>query len=209
MLYKRKWFDGLEDEFAHLDEFELKRYCFGGDGGGSNGSSARTNTKTDDKTEVLQNVQSVASQSLDNKETERLRNEIMAASSGAPVGPAPQIVPGIGLAEYAVAPPSYSTGQTRPSIAQTASLSVAPSAPPAAGILSLPTAPVQTTDVMSAARNLGVPVVGNMVGAVQNAPVGAIPGTNTMGYVRPVAGGIAGIGTNLRGDLGIGYGVKF
>ena len=207
MRYKRKWFDGLEDEFAHLDEFELKRYCFGGDGGGSSGSSG--NNRREDKKEILQNVQNVASQSLDNKETERLRNEIMAASSGAPVGPAPQIVPGIGLAEYAVAPPSYSAGQTRPSIAQTASLSVAPSAPPAAGILSLPTAPVQTTDVMSAARNLGVPVVGNMVGAVQNAPVGAIPGTNTMGYVRPVAGGIAGIGTNLRGDLGIGYGVKF
>ena len=207
MLYKRKWFDGLEDDFAHLDEFELKRYCFGGDGGGSSGSSG--NNRREDKKEILQNVQNVASQSLDNKETERLRNEIMAASSGAPVGPAPQIVPGIGLAEYAVAPPSYSAGQTRPSIAQTASLSVAPSAPPAAGILSLPTAPVQTTDVMSAARNLGVPVVGNMVGAVQNAPVGAIPGTNTMGYVRPVAGGIAGIGTNLRGDLGIGYGVKF
>jgi len=205
--YKRKWFDGLEDDFAHLDEFELKRYCFGGDGGGSSGSSG--NNRREDKKEILQNVQNVASQSLDNKETERLRNEIMAASSGAPVGPAPQIVPGIGLAEYAVAPPSYSAGQTRPSIAQTASLSVAPSAPPAAGILSLPTAPVQTTDVMSAARNLGVPVVGNMVGAVQNAPVGAIPGTNTMGYVRPVAGGIAGIGTNLRGDLGIGYGVKF
>jgi len=205
--YKRKWFDGLEDDFAHLDEFELKRYCFGGDGGGSSGSSG--NNRREDKKEILQNVQNVASQSLDNKETERLRNEIMAASSGAPVGPAPQIVPGIGLAEYAVAPPSYSAGQTRPSIAQTASLSVAPSAPPAAGILSLPTAPVQTTDVMSAARNLGVPVVGNMVGAVQNAPVGAIPGTNTVGYVRPVAGGIAGIGTNLRGDLGIGYGVKF
>ena len=207
MLYKRKWFDGLEDEFAHLDEFELKRYCFGGDGGGSNGSSARTNTKTDDRQEVLQNVQSVASQSLANKETERLRNEIMAASSGAPIRPSAQTVPGIGLAEYAVAPPSYSAGQTRPSIAQTASLSVAPSAP--AGILSLPTAPTQTMDVMSAARNLGVPVVGNMVSAAQNAPVGAIPGTNTMGYVRPVAGGIAGIGTNLRGDLGIGYGVKF
>ena len=204
MQYKRKWFDGLEDDFAHLDEFELKRYCFGGDGGGSSGSSG--NNRREDKKEILQNVQNVASQSLDNKETERLRNEIMAASSGAPVGPAPQIVPGIGLSGAAVTPPSYSTGQTRPSIAQTASLNVAP---PAAGILSLPTAPVQTTDVMSAARNLGVPVVGNMVGAVQNAPVGAIPGTNTMGYVRPVAGGIAGIGTNLRGDLGIGYGVKF
>jgi len=207
VLYKRKWFDGLEDEFAHLDEFELKRYCFGGDGGGSSGSSG--NNRREDKKEILQNVQSVASQSLDNKETERLRNEIMAASSGAPVGPAHQIVPGIGLSGAAVTPPSYSAGQTRPSIAQTASLSVAPSAPPAAGILSLPMAPTQTTDVMSAARNLGVPVVGNMVGAVQNAPVGAIPGTNTMGYVRPVAGGIAGIGTNLRGDLGIGYGVKF
>lgn len=208
MLYKRKWFDGLEDEFAHLDEFELKRYCFGGDGGGSNGSSARTkrDTKIDDRQEILRNVQSVASQSLANKETERLRNEIMAASSGAPIRPSAQTVSGIGLAEYAVAPPSYSAGQTRPSIAQTASLSVAPSAP--AGILSLPTAPTQTMDVMSAARDLGGPVR-NMVGAVQNAPVGAIPGTNTMGYVRPVGDGIAGIGTNLRGDLGIGYGVKF
>ncbi len=34
MFNKRRWSDGLHDDFDHLEEVEAKFYCFGGDGGG-------------------------------------------------------------------------------------------------------------------------------------------------------------------------------
>ena len=37
MLYKKRWSDGLNQDFDHLNEFEAKFYCFGGDGGGDSG----------------------------------------------------------------------------------------------------------------------------------------------------------------------------
>ena len=37
MLYKKRWSDGLHDDFEHLDEFEFKHGCFGGDGGRNGG----------------------------------------------------------------------------------------------------------------------------------------------------------------------------
>ena len=40
MLYKKRWSDGLHNDFDHLDEFEAKFYCFGGDGGGSSGGGS-------------------------------------------------------------------------------------------------------------------------------------------------------------------------
>ena len=33
MLYKKRWSDGLNQDFDHLNDFEAKFYCFGGDGG--------------------------------------------------------------------------------------------------------------------------------------------------------------------------------
>ena len=42
MFNKRRWSDGLHDDFDHLDEFEAKFYCFGGDGGGSSGGGSKT-----------------------------------------------------------------------------------------------------------------------------------------------------------------------
>jgi hypothetical protein len=38
---------------------------------------------------------------------------------------------------------------------------------------------------------------------------GSVPGTNTVGYNTQVGPGALGIGTNLSGDIGIGYGMKF
>ena len=40
MLYKKRWSDGLHDDFDHLDEFEHRFYCFGGDGGGNSGGGS-------------------------------------------------------------------------------------------------------------------------------------------------------------------------
>ena len=39
MLYKKRWSDGLNQDFEHLNEFEQKFYCFGGDGGENSGPS--------------------------------------------------------------------------------------------------------------------------------------------------------------------------
>lgn len=44
MFNKRRWSDGLHDDFDHLNEFEAKFYCFGGDGGGNSGGSSNSNS---------------------------------------------------------------------------------------------------------------------------------------------------------------------
>jgi hypothetical protein len=36
-VFKKRWSDGLQDDFDHLNEFEFKLGCFGGDGGSSGG----------------------------------------------------------------------------------------------------------------------------------------------------------------------------
>ena len=40
MLCKKRWSDGLNQDFDYLNEFEAKFYCFGGDGGGGGGASS-------------------------------------------------------------------------------------------------------------------------------------------------------------------------
>ena len=48
MRFKKPWSDGLNHDFDHLDEFEAKFYCFGGDGGGGGGggsSNSSSNTQ--------------------------------------------------------------------------------------------------------------------------------------------------------------------
>ena len=40
MLYKKRWSDGLSQDFDYLNEFEAKVYCFGGDGGGNGGGAS-------------------------------------------------------------------------------------------------------------------------------------------------------------------------
>ena len=41
MLYKKRWSDGLHDDFEHLDEFQFKFGLFGGDGGGGGGGTSK------------------------------------------------------------------------------------------------------------------------------------------------------------------------
>ncbi len=39
-MFKKRWSDGLQDDFDHLNEFEFKLGCFGGDGGSSGGGGS-------------------------------------------------------------------------------------------------------------------------------------------------------------------------
>jgi len=39
-VFKKRWSDGLQDDFDHLNEFEFKLGCFGGDGGSSGGGGS-------------------------------------------------------------------------------------------------------------------------------------------------------------------------
>ena len=58
MLCKKRWSDGLNQDFDYLNEFEAKFYCFGGDGGGGGGASSEPQGvkfrggKISDKTKV-------------------------------------------------------------------------------------------------------------------------------------------------------------
>lgn len=38
-MFKKRWFDGLQDIYEGKDEFEIKFGCFGGDGGGGGGKA--------------------------------------------------------------------------------------------------------------------------------------------------------------------------
>lgn len=49
MLYKKRWSDGLNQDFDHLNEFEAKFYCFGGDGGGDSGGGGKSPSKQNKK----------------------------------------------------------------------------------------------------------------------------------------------------------------
>ena len=39
-MYKKRWYDGLQDIYEGKNEFEIKFGCFGGDGGGGGSSTA-------------------------------------------------------------------------------------------------------------------------------------------------------------------------
>lgn len=56
MLCKKRWSDGLNQDFDYLNEFEAKFYCFGGDGGGGASSEPTGTTfrggKISEKTKV-------------------------------------------------------------------------------------------------------------------------------------------------------------
>lgn len=50
-VFKKRWFDGLQDIYEGKDEFEIKFGCFGGDGGPAGGD---TTTTTNAKGEEMQ-----------------------------------------------------------------------------------------------------------------------------------------------------------
>ena len=46
MFKKKLWSDAPFPDFEHLDEFEVKFYCFGGDGGGNSGGGSNSNSNS-------------------------------------------------------------------------------------------------------------------------------------------------------------------
>lgn len=52
MLYKKRWSDGLNQDFDCWNEFEAKLYCFAGDGGPSGGGSKTPDTKAQQDTKA-------------------------------------------------------------------------------------------------------------------------------------------------------------
>ena len=63
-MYKKRWYDGLNDIYEGKDEFEIKFGCFGGDGGGSSsGPTSTPDAKTSSPTTGFRGEQSAASPS--------------------------------------------------------------------------------------------------------------------------------------------------
>lgn len=56
MLFKKRWSDGLTQDFGQVDEFEAKFYCFGGDGGGNGGGggSSKPSAEAENKLATAQ-----------------------------------------------------------------------------------------------------------------------------------------------------------
>lgn len=46
-MFKKRWFDGLQDIYAGRNEFEIKFGCFGGDGGSSGGNTSNSKGEHD------------------------------------------------------------------------------------------------------------------------------------------------------------------
>jgi hypothetical protein len=119
------------------------------------------------------------------------------------VGPQAPVA-GISLADMAptaMAPgPQTAAPGPSPSAAQTASFGPSFSMPSLA-------------DISMAAPSISAPStptsVGQAIANAQNLGFGSVPGTDTFGYNTQVGPGTLGIGTNLSGDIGIGYGMKF
>lgn len=219
MLYKKlPWSDGFTNIFENVDDLEAKFYCFGGDGGSGSGSS---NQQTDEAPEMSaynetgrtpdqqmsqaqaeSSMMSALSQANQNNQTDNAVNAFNTfVNSGYQADDAPSnIGSGYGyssISNTALAPSPQAP--TSPSPTNTVGFAIGPttSVDTDNGIGSLGlsmNAPTTTEGVMSQATNIGF---------------GSIPGTNTVGFNAPVGPGTIGIGTNLSGDIGLGYSLKF
>ena len=214
MLYKKRWSDGLHDDFEHLNEFELKFGLFGGDGGSSGGGSTTSNTynPSDQEPERGRPTSPAPEMSAISAEKQGVAQGIQDAVGSAvfdsgffDVGPQAPVA-GISLADIApnaMAPgPQTTAPGPSPSAAQTASFGPSFSMPSLA-------------DISMAAPSISAPPtsaptsVGQAIANAQNLGFGSVPGTDTFGYNTQVGPGTLGIGTNLSGDLGLGYSMKF
>ena len=209
MLYKKRWSDGLHDDFEHLNEFELKFGLFGGDGGGSSGGGStkpgydpsaqeptrgRPTSPAPEMSTISAEKQDVA------KGIQDAVGSAVFDSGFYDVGPQAPVA-GISLADIAptaMAPgPQTTAPGPSPSAAQTASFG------PSLADISM-AAPSISAPSMSAPTS-----VGQAIANAQNLGFGSVPGTDTFGYNTQVGPGTLGIGTNLSGDIGLGYSMKF
>lgn len=200
MLYKKRWSDGLHDDFEHLNEFELKFGLFGGDGGGSSGGGSSSNDNSSYNESGRPSPAAPAAQSFGPQDSISAGPQANFGSVDTSSGFAP------GLANMAPAAmvdnaPTADYGPS-PSAAQQSAFSSAPS-------FSMPS----LEDISMAAPSIAAPAtptsVEQAISNAQNLGFGSVPGTDTFGYNAPVGPGTLGIGTNLSGDIGLGYSMKF
>lgn len=229
MLYKKRWSDGLHDDFEHLDDFEFKHGCFGGDGGGSSGGG--TDKKTQDAQATAQDpprgknsinsmdnlaetVNALAEKSLAEKAAEQQAQQAAQdfqafvssgyQTSAPPASSLSTAPPGISLADI--------PGVQAPDIMS--NTSVAPSSPSAVtqasfGIGSLPDAPATPQMSMNAptmsmnAPTMSISDVATAYGFNPDFNVGGykVGFGSTPGTEGGIAGPTIGIGP---GTLGIG-----
>jgi hypothetical protein len=191
VLYKKRWSDGLHDDFEHLDEFEFKHGCFGGDGG-RNGGGDGSNDDSEKPSPAPRDT--VASQPKDTFGD-------MGTSAGFAPGLA-NVAPGA-MADNAP------TAGFSPSPAQPAAFGPAPSfSMPSLSDLTISSFPAPTAP--APAPTFSAPTsIEQAIANAQDLGFGSVPGTDTFGYNVPVGPGTLGVGTNLSGDIGEGYGMNF
>jgi len=230
---KRRWSDGLHDDFDHLDEFEAKFYCFGGDGGGSSGGSSNSNSKQNQRADEQEPVRggrrgaAAPAPSLSPSQQATMDQVSAAAQQSLDAkNPAVQdFQDRLAAGQFDAAPQSMATAPSAPSAFDAVSFSQ----PTSSGIGSLPdfsnlsigsvNAPVNTEQAYSAAtapqtvgglaNALGIDTSANIGGF--NIGFGSTPGVSGVsGPTVNVGPGQLGVGTNMAGDqFGVGYNMKF
>lgn len=226
MLYKKRWSDGLKDDFEHLDEFEFKYGCFGGDGGGSSsGSTQEKEVKDESTTQVpddgFRGEQSAAAAANATAASQAVQGLQDFVSSGyqTDTPTASSQNPGYGYSSIsgitnptsnlsissptAVQATSYGSPDTNLGIGSLSGFSIDPVTPEQA--YSEATTPTTSNIANALGINPDVNIGGYDVG------FGSVPGTS--GIAGPTIGigpGTLGIGTNLGRDrFGIGYSMNF
>ena len=222
MYFKKPWSDGLSHDFDHLDEFEAKFHCFGGDGGdNSGGGSSPPTTTTAPEPERRQRVMADDMSTITNADmglntvpdfgSVSAFNDFNVPPQSDPAFDMPvQRSPAFDmpvnnnptLASYTVEPPATSSGiGSLPSI----------------GDLTVDV-PVTASQAYSQARDLNVKDLANRLGIPTsfdvggyNVGLGSTPGVSGIaGLTTDLGPGTVGIGTNLQGNrFGVGYKMNF
>ena len=218
MLYKKlSWSDGFTNIFDNVDDFEAKFYCFGGDGGSGNGGSSETQTT---EMSTYNETGRSPGQSLSQAQAQ---SSMMSSLSQA--NQANQAESAINAFNTFVgsgyntteSPASENSGYGYSSISNTA---LAPSPQPpttspsptnTVGFAIGPTTSI-STDTDNGIGSLGFnasTTTEGVMGQATDLGFGNVAGTNTFGFNAPLGPGTIGIGTNLSGDIGLGYSLKF
>ena len=189
MFNKRRWSDGLHDDFDHLDEFEAKFYCFGGDGGGNSGGGSKTpsdqNKRADEQEPVRGGRRSAAAPAPSLSPSQQATMDQVSAAAQQSLeakNPAVQdFQDRLAAGQFDAAPQSMATAPSAPSAFDAVSFSQ----PTPSGIGSLPdfsnlsigniSAPVNTEQAYSAAT------APQTVGGLANA-LGFNPSVNIGGF---------------------------
>jgi len=230
VLYKKRWSDGLHDDFDHLDEFEHRFYCFGGDGGGSSGGGSSTKDPDPMPNTGFRGEQSAAAAASRSSSPSMSRGQTIDAiqaaaqqSLDAKAAPAPQQAMGLAEMFPDAVVSSPSKAPSMPSAADAVSFAQ----PQDQGIVSLADfadlstnvpvtaeqayqqAVAPSLTVQDLADKFGVPSSVNIGG--YNIGFGSTPGTQGLaGPTVDVGPGTLGLGTNRAGDaIGLGFNMKF